>query len=247
MKKTTEDFLGKHHWRIWGLTMIAVFATIFFFGVWGFFGGPDPILNSNTPANNHAEKRQSDVKGEIPAVLTDAGEFSENIYDAVKAGDWKTANIKMDELKDSAQKIPSGKTGPYDFGAMIMRLEKALAARNKTASLIEANRLTLEAANLTADYKTLIPVEVARLDFYGRELEIWSSAGDEAKLKETARLIRQNWNAIKTKTEEKGGKKEAVAFESLVVKTEAAKDPAEFAKLASPILDEVDNLERVFD
>lgn len=51
---------------------------------------------------------------------------------------------------------------------------------------------------------------------------------------------------MKAKIEAKGGTKEAAVFDGLVVKTEAAKTPADYAKLAAPILDEVDNLEKVF-
>ncbi|MEP6945312.1 MAG: hypothetical protein ABJA02_05295, partial [Acidobacteriota bacterium] len=85
------------------------------------------------------------------------------------------------------------------------------------------------------------------LDFYGRELEIWSMAKDEAKLKSTAQAIRQTWNDVKPKIEVKGGTKQAQNFEMLVAKTDAAKNVGDYAKAAKPILDEVDNLEKVFE
>ncbi len=76
--------------------------------------------------------------------------------------------------------------------------------------------------------------------------EIWSAAKDETKLREIAKMIRQNWDAVKAKIEAKGSTKEVTAFESLVAKTDAAKISTDYAKLATPILDEVDNLEKVF-
>ncbi len=89
----------------------------------------------------------------------------------------------------TAEKIGSG-----DFEAMLVKIEKSVNAKDKTATLIIANQLTLEAANLTAEYNPKVPVEVIKLDFYGRELEIWAAAKDEAKLRETAQMIRQNWD-----------------------------------------------------
>ncbi len=52
---------------------------------------------------------------------------------------------------------------------------------------------------------------------------------------------------MQAKVEANGGKKEAAAFEKLVVKTDASRAAADYGKLATPILDEVDNLEKVFE
>ena len=70
---------------------------------------------------------------------------------------------------------------------------------------------------------------------------------DEAKLKQTVAAIRQTWNAVKPKMEAKGASKEEAKFESLVVQAEKAVSIAEYSKVATPILDEVDNLEKVFE
>ena len=63
----------------------------------------------------------------------------------------------------------------------------------------------------------------------------------------TAQAIRQTWNSVKPKVEAKGGTKQAQNFETLVAKTDAAANIADYAKVATPILDEVDNLEKVFE
>ncbi len=69
-------------------------------------------------------------------------------------------------------------------------------------------------------------------------------AKDEAKLKSTAQALRQTWNSVKPKVEAKGGTKEAQNFEALVAKVDAAQNTSDYAKVAKPILDEVDNLEK---
>ncbi len=81
---------------------------------------------------------------------------------------------------------------------------------------------------------------------YGRELEIWDEAKDASKLQATAREMRKTWDAVRPSIE---AKNPAVAkkFEGLVAQVEAAKAPADYAKVAKPVLDEVDNLEKVFE
>jgi hypothetical protein len=252
MNTTTMENNNGKSWKLLGLAGIVVLAIAFVIGIWGFFGKTETTSKTNasgqTPnaAQNNHVKKSSVLAEKVPAALTDAGEFGENIYDAAKANDWKTANAKLNELKAAAEKMAGEKIGSAAFEATLGKLEKAAAAKDKTSTLIEANQLTLDAANLTAKYNPPVPVEVVKLDFYGRELEIWSQAKDEAKLRETARMIRQNWDAVKSKIEARGGKKEAAAFENLVVKTDRARTSADYAKLAAPILDEVDNLEKVF-
>lgn len=253
MKSINAEKIERHYGKIWFLAVIVLFAVIIILGIWGVFGGTKTIVapkaSRQVPSatQNSVVKTSSVIADKVPTALTDAGEFGENIYDAAKANDWKTANVKLTELKTAAQKMADEKIGSAEFEATLGKLEKAIAGKEKTATLIEANQITLEVADLTAKYNPKVPVEVVKLDFYGRELEIWAAAKDEAKLQETAKLIRQSWDAVRATIEAKGGKREAAAFENLVVKTDQARSSADYAKLAAPILDEVDNLEKVFE
>lgn len=253
MNTTTIESNNRKSWKILGLTGIAVLAIAVIVGIWGFFGKPEmpPKTDAGGQVSSATQptppKKSPVIADKVPAALTNAGEFGENIYDAAKSGDWKTANAKINELKMAAKTITEEKIGSSEFDATLGKLEKTVVGKDKTATLIEANQITLEVANLTAKYNPAVPIEVVKLDFYGRELEIWAAEKNEAKLQETAKLIRQNWDGVKAKIEAKGGKKEVIAFENLVVKTDSAKTPADYAKLATPILDEVDNLEKVFN
>ena len=233
------------------LTAILSIVLIAGLGIFGLSCSGSKNVNSSSVQTTNAQVESpagtpAAAADKVPPSLAAAGELGENIYDAVKIGNWKTARAKLTELKASAEKISALKVGSADFAAAVTKLESAAAANDKTATLVNANLITLEVANLTAKFNPPVPVEVVKLDYYGRELEIWSEAKDETKLLETAKMIRQNWDAVKGKIDAKGGKKVAAVFEALVVKTDAAKTPAEFSKLAKPILDEVDNLEKVF-
>lgn len=198
------------------------------------------VVNSTTPAVNTSTEK-------VPVPLSDAGEYGENTYDMAKAKDWTKAAEKLQQLKQSQSQMASANIKSAELGAAIAALDKDVAAKDETATLRDANQVTFIVADLTAKYNPLIPIEVTKLDYYGRELEIWSMAKDEARLKSTAQAIRQTWNAVKPKVEAKGGTKQAQNFEMLVAKTDAAHNTSDYAKAATPILDEVDNLEKVFE
>lgn len=195
--------------------------------------------------NSSPKPVPADVKP-VPAPLADAGELGENIYDAAKAGDWKTAESKLEALQADAGKMPL-RGGNWDkFSDTLKRLKEAVSGKKSENTLVESNRITFEVAVLSSGYDTKIPIGVTKLDFLGRELEIWSAQRDSKKLKETVLSLRHTWDGVKPEVEKAGGGKQAQTFESLVVKAEKAKSAAEYGKLATPILDRVDDLEGVF-
>jgi hypothetical protein len=185
-----------------------------------------------------------------PAALMNAGEYGENIYDYAKANDWKKADTKLAALKDAAKKVRAdvkNQSKSVDrFGADAAALDGAVTEKNRHAAMVAANQITRDVAEMTAAYKVIVPVEVVMLDYYGRELEIWAEAKDAGKLQATASEMRKTWNAVRPSIV---AKNPAVAkkFEGLVAQVEAAKAPADYAKVAKPVLDEVDNLEKVFE
>lgn len=202
-------------------------------------------VNNATPNANLPPK--TTVSEKVPVSLSDAGEYGENTYDMAKAKNWTKAAEKLHELKQSQSQMANDGIKSAELDAAIAALDMDVAAKDETATLRDANQVTFIVADLTAKYNPPIPVEVTKLDYYGRELEIWSMAKDDAKLKSTAQNLRQTWNGVKPKVEAKGGAKQAQNFEMLVAKLDAAQNTNDYAKVAAPILDEVDNLEKVFE
>lgn len=198
------------------------------------------VVNSAAPAANLST-------GKVPVSLSDAGEYGENTYDMAKANDWTKAAEKLRELKQSQSQLASQNIKSPQLDQAIAALEKDVAAKDRLATLRDANQVTFVVADLTAKYNPPIPVEITKLDYYGRELETEAMAKDEAKLKSTAQALRDTWNRVKPKVEAKGGTKQAQNFETLIAKTDAANNATDYAKIAAPILDEVDSLEKVFE
>jgi hypothetical protein len=196
--------------------------------------------------NAHAA---STTGGSVPQSLVDVGEYSENLYDYAKAKDWKHADATLKSLLQAAKKMH---TDVVDQAAAADRadqavatLGRAVAAKDFQATMREANEVTRDTADMTAAYSATAPVAVARLDYYGRELEIWAQAQNLGKLRATTVAMRHEWNTLRPVLTSRAAA-EATKFESLVAQVEATKAPAEYTRLAGLVLDEVDSLEKVF-
>lgn len=184
----------------------------------------------------------------MPKSLVDAGEYGENLYDLAKANDWKKADAKLASLKEAVKKVHADATnnGAAEdrLDANVSALERAVTAKDRQATMREANQVTFSVAEMTTAYKLTVPVEVVKLDYYGRELEIWAEAKDTNKLQTTGGEMRKTWEALRPSIESRNAA-EAKKFGDLIAQVEAAKTDSDYARLAKPLLDEVDNLEKV--
>ena len=185
----------------------------------------------------------------VPTSLSNAGEYGENVYDYAKANDWKHADVKVAALKDAIKKV---RTEVKNQSASVDRLDttgaaldRAVTAKDRQAAMREANQVTLDVADMTAAYKLSVPVEVTKLDYYGRELEVWAEAQDANKLQSTTREMRRTWDSLRPSVEAHKAT-EAKKFDALVAQVESAKTSADYARVATPVLNEVDNLEKLF-
>jgi hypothetical protein len=127
----------------------------------------------------------------------------------------------------------------------VAALDRAVSSKDRLATMREANQMTLDVANMTTAYKLNVPVEVTRLDYYGRELEVWAQAQDANKLQATAREMRREWDGLRPSIEARSAM-EAKKIDALVAQVEGSRMPADYARVATPMLDEVDNLEKLF-
>lgn len=111
--------------------------------------------------------------------------------------------------------------------------------------MTDANEITRPAAEVTAEFRSTLPVQVVKLDYLERKLQIESAQGSLSSLKQTASEIRSNWNGVKAALEQKHSVT-ANSFEAIVTKLENAKGLSSFATLAKEELDEVNKLENAF-
>ena len=185
----------------------------------------------------------------VPNSLIDAAEYGENVYDYAKGKEWKRADATLRSLMQAGEKmhteVAGQDTAKHHVDEITAALRKDIAEKDQQAAMRDANQVTREVADVTAAYSPTVPVAVTKLDYYGRELEIWAQAKEIGKLQMTAAAMRREWDALRPSIQARRAA-QASKFEALVAQVEAAKTPAKYAQLAKSVLDEVDNLERLF-
>ena len=141
--------------------------------------------SSRTSNQNEGAKSSATPTAAVPsptssrAVVESVGQHGENLYDLAKAGDWQKAATEFTALLQSDQQL---RNKMKDKSADLERLNQALTAagravetKDRFTTMREANLITLIGADLAAAFHPPVPVEVTRLDYYGRELEVWSA------------------------------------------------------------------------
>ena len=207
------------------------------------FVGPAPVRAQSDSSSPGKQMK-------TPASLSAIGEFGENVYDLAKAGAWTKAATKLGALKDAVKGLAADSAAvPADqdqLGHHVAVLDEAVTAKNRQAAMREANRVTLIVANMTEPFDPKVPVDVTRLDYYGRELEVWAAAEDMDKLKATADDMLEVWDRLRPTIVAHKGAATAKRFDRLMAQVEVAKSSREYGHAATPVLEAVDMLEEVF-
>jgi len=189
----------------------------------------------------------ADRSTSLPAALSRVGEDAETVYDAVKAADWSTARRHVASVRRPAADIvrqwPS-KSQVAALESALPALEAAVASQHRAAALREANRLTLVAAEMASVFSPPVPLAVTRLDYLGRELEIWSQPSDPPRLEATAADIRATWQQLRPALDATRDGRIIAELDALVTRLHAAQP--RYRVLAGELLDAVDRLEAVF-
>jgi hypothetical protein len=235
----------------WNSIALGIVAVVCFLMIWlnaCASGSPD-AAKTNKAVTTTTASSGATTEESLPASLANAGEYGENVYDYAKVGDWKNAVVKLAALKD-AIKIARTNVGKQSaavdrLDTNVAALDRAVDAKDRQAAMREANQVTFDVANMTTAYKLKVPVEVTKLDYYGRELEVWAQADDGNKLQATAREMRRTWDSLRPSIEIKSAT-EAKKFDALLAQVESARTPAAYVREATLVLDEVDNLEKLF-
>jgi hypothetical protein len=242
--------LGREPRDWWNTVALGLSALIVFLMIWlNACSSAPPDAAKTNGATTPTASSAVPTKESLPGSLSNAGEYGENIYDYAKAADWKNALGKLTALRDAAKNVRAevkNQSAAVDrLDTNVAALGRAVGAKDRQAAMREANQVTLDVADMTAAYKLSVPVEVTKLDYYGRELEVWAQAQDANKLQATAREMRQTWDGLRPSIETRSAT-EAKTFDGLIVRVESATTPADYARIATPVLDEVDNLEKLF-
>ena len=185
-----------------------------------------------------------------PSSLVSFGESAEALFDASMVEDWPKVDRALVTLETARRDLegahPLQQTERSQIDEQLRAAKSSRATTDASTLLRAANELTRIAIDLGAAYATRIPIQVARLDYLGRKLQLGAKERDPRACPETVATIRSTWDAVRPAV---AGRDEprARAFDALVVRMERATSLPDYAALAKMELDQVDEIERVFE
>jgi hypothetical protein len=189
------------------------------------------------------------VTAPLSVALARLGECGETMYEAVKSGDWSTARRQLTLARQTGADVAqqwSPNSEMAGIESALSGLDVAIKDRRRDRALREANRLTLVAAEMASAFDPPVPLAVSRLDYLGRELEIWSQPNDERRLHATVADIRGTWDRLRPGVDAKREARLVAEVDGLVRRLQSAQSGLQYRTLARALLDAVDRLEVVF-
>lgn len=192
---------------------------------------------SAAPASNQAHVAQS------------IGERGEGAYDNALAGKWGLVSQAARQLQSSNAQLPArwhGLRDQFGLSREVRGLQLAAASHNKWAAANAANRVTLFAARLEEPTKPVIPTEITLLDVYGRDLQVAGGRGDLTAARRALGSLDSTWVMIRPRVVRQGGTVAAKRFDFALHRALSAGSAQKMGLASTPVLDEVDSLEKVF-
>ena len=220
---------------------------LFFFALVGQPGADTQVPVGKNPLSSPVVSKPAAIQNELEVLSGTA----EDIYDLAKLNKWNKIRKKQDELKKTEGAIKLLRGEENDFFARRLRekieeLEQVIAAKSKNGTMRAANNITLLEVAMIGDLKPRVPANVMLLDYCGRQLEIESEEKDIERLSSIVVRMHLIWQNLIPQLIDKGGTKEIKNFAVVMKRLERAKTPEEFNQSARQVLDEVDNLQRLF-
>ena len=191
----------------------------------------------------------------IPNELDELESGAEDIIDQINDGDWARARSTVNAMKQNLANLePSFRAAgvPESLVNEIRRrlamLEAQVEAMNAFEAKVQANAITRVIPDIFDHFRVIIPTDLGRLDFLGRELLLNVENGDWMAARNTVAGILRIWSRLKPNLNATA-QKSAADFESTVnalVDDVNRQDSAATSRDANALLDKVDVLEQAY-
>ncbi len=140
----------------------------------------------------------------IPKQLDTIESNAEDIMDDIYAKDWQKAKEKVDIINTNMSELI-----PYlqqamvpnhlitDIQQAIKSLEKNVALKNSLRALFEANQITSFIPDILDYFKVVIPTDVSRLDYLGRQIILNVEGNDWTAANDNYTTAKKVWERLK--------------------------------------------------
>ncbi|MEJ2637318.1 MAG: hypothetical protein P8184_18780, partial [Calditrichia bacterium] len=187
--------------------------------------------------------------------VTTVEEKAEDMIDLYLANEWDNAQTMLDTIVSNQSKImtdmqvnqmpPSTR---YAFNYLVYRLQRLSADQSQPIQAgLAANEITSIMIDLAGYYVYVVPLEVSRMDYLGREIVMLAQVKDNyGLLNMRISQMQDNWNTLAAIIRSKKGEKIAEQVDTDINRIRSEKAGPQMINDANDILNLVDEMEALF-
>lgn len=182
-------------------------------------------------------------------------EKAEDVIDYFLKGDWTAAQAIVDSMSLKEKSVVAilqdnqvSASSVDDFGYFMFRLKTlTLQKKEPIQDALVANQITNILIDLQEHYAHQTPLQVARMDYLGREVVLLAQVNNDHSLlnRRIAELDRV-WKSLRATILKKGGEKVASQVDQVINEMQKGVSGQQMIKQGNTILDLVDELEALF-
>lgn len=191
----------------------------------------------------------------LPKELHSVSEKAEDLIDFYLKKDWAGAQAAVDSISqneadviNAIEKNKMGASVADVFSYLVFRSKKLSYAKERPIeAALAANQITSQLIDLQRFYAHTTPLEIARMDYLGREIVLLAKVPDDFGLLDRRIVqLEQTWNQVKPVVMKRNGDKVAAEVDRVISAIKQKPSRRQLVKEADRILDLVDALEGLF-
>jgi hypothetical protein len=228
-------------WIALSVTVVAVLS-----GACSRARAPAAVHESAATHRQHSSIPRADRP---PAALRDLAQAAILLFDDANASDWSSASVAMLTIQGASSSLPLDLPTPDVAGQLRSRLKwlgQHVRARDRLATMDDANGVMRLAAEWSAQFQTDVPYDVLMLGYYGRQLELGIAAGRPDALTHASTDLRSTWNRIEPTVETRATVDDVRRFTDIVARLEGAHTTAQFVAPTRVAVAEAKRFEQLF-
>ena len=181
----------------------------------------------------------------------------DQLRNTAMAGDWPGAQIFFNQFQLKTQQLPTPQLNHPDLSPVLqdfftlyrVELARALNEQNLDNTRINLNQLFAIVSEQRTRLGTRgVPLELNRVHFLVREVELWAQLNNVTLLQERLKALRETWQELRPViAARRNGRETASHFDSLITQLNAATSAQELTTLASQCNKELEQMDSLFN
>jgi hypothetical protein len=212
--------------------------------------GPSPFSTATPTGQKNPERQMYNDLGQALLLL-------DQLRNAAVASDWPGAQNLFNQFQLKTQQLPTPQLNHPDLSPVLqdfftlyrVELARALNEQNLDNTRINLNQLFAIVSEQRTRLGTRgVPLELNRIHFLVREVELWAQLNNGTLLQERLKALRETWQELRPViAARRNGRETANHFDSLIAQLNAATSTQELTALASQCNKELEQMDGLFN